>query len=100
MKLFIVLDALVLNVVVNHVEVTVLTNCVGVVATGPKVAAPEFLFDDGVRFGYMTAGDTFDFCDYIGESYVGYGLYEKVNMILVSTNLDEFNVIRRSKVET
>lgn len=63
MQLFIASNALVLDIVVYHLEVAVLADRICVIALCPKVTAPQFVLNGGMCFEYVPCGDAFDFFD-------------------------------------
>ena len=78
-----------LHIVLQHREVSVLTDGVEVVPIGPELTSPQEDFHLGVSFEHFFRRDAFDRRDHARNPDVWNRLDEKVCMIFVETDIEE-----------
>ena len=85
--------ALGLNICLYHIFVSVATDCVNVIALRPKLTTPKFLFYFWMKLENFSCSDAFYRLDYPCRAHCRYPLYQKMNMILISPNLNKRHFI-------
>ena len=78
-----VLQALILNVPLDHFFVGVLSHCVHVEPTRPEMPAPENICDFWVEIEDIFCGETLGCLHNVGWRKSGYALDEEMHVILV-----------------
>ena len=85
MYLFVVFETLLLHIVLQHSEVSILTYRVDVVPHRPEVAAPQEFLHLWMFFKKTLSGDAFDEFYHTGNTHVWNCLYQKVSMVAIYT---------------
>src|ERR1017187_1707212 len=94
MKLYVFfLSSLRFEILLNCIVVPMSAYRVHMVSLCPKFPTPKFLFYFGVKPQYLLHRDTLYNPDYLGRAQHGNTLYQKMNMILVSSNLYKINLV-------
>ena len=88
MDLF-VLHSLLLDIALDHFFIRILTHCVHVETTRPEVATPQNLLHFWVVLEDVLRSETFDNLDNFGRREDGDTLDEKMDVILICSDLDE-----------
>ena len=99
MELFVIDQALVLNVVANDCLVPVATDRVDVIAARPKSAAPQLSFDAWDAPKNLASGNTLYRLNDLRRTHRRHGLNEEMHVIFVRANLDEPNLVAIANVE-
>ena len=68
-------------------------NCVDIVPFGPELSTPELLFHLRVKFENLLGRDAFDRLNDFARTHRWYTLNQEMNMIFVSANFNEHNLI-------
>src|ERR1039457_741946 len=94
MKLFVFfLGSLRFDILLNCIFVPMSAHRVHIVSLCPKFPTPKFLFYFRVEPQYLLRCDTLYNPDYLGRAQHGNTLYQKMDMILVSSNLYKINLV-------
>lgn len=99
MKLFVIDQALVLDVVANDRLVCVATDRVDVIAACPQCATPQLGLDAWDATENLTSGDTFYRLDDLRRTHRRYRLNQKMHVVFVRANFDEDNLVAIANVE-
>jgi hypothetical protein len=79
--------ALLPNILANDFFIPMTAYGADEIAFGPQLATPQTLFDDRDAVKDLTGRETFDDLDNLGRAIARHRLHQKMDMILVSTNL-------------
>ena len=94
MKLFVFfLGSFGFDILLNCIFVPMFAHRVHIVSLCPKFPTPKFLFYFRVEPENLLRCDTLYCPDYLGRAQHGNTLYQKMNMILVRSNLYKLNLI-------
>ena len=99
-KLVIFCSTLVFNIIVNHLQVAVVSDRIDVISGCPKISSPQKRFYLRMFCKNMLGGDAFDFLDHIWKTYVWNGLQQEMNMVNINTYLQKINLIPYTKFQT
>ena len=95
-----ILDSLAFDIFGNGIFIAMFANSSSKVAVGPEFASPQLLFHFRTTAEYLSCGkafyDRYDVCYAIGWN----GLHQKMHMILICTNLQEFQLVSLLYVQT
>ena len=92
MKLLI-LSSLPFDILLYGFFIPVLSYGIGVVATRPYIASPQHRFDFGMAQEYLFRCNTFYRCYYPSYIIRWNTLHQKMNMIIVRSNLNKNNLV-------
>ena len=94
MKLFVFfLGSLGFDILLNCIFVPMSAHHVHIVSLCPKFPTSKFLFFFRVEPQYLLRCDTLYIPDYLGRAQHGNTLYQKMDMILVRSNLYKINLV-------
>jgi hypothetical protein len=79
--------ALLLNILANDFFIPMTAYSTDEIAFGPKFATPQTLFDSRDAVKDLSSRETFDRLDNLGRAIARHRLHQKMDMILVGTNL-------------
>ena len=95
-----ILHSLAFDIVGDGILIAVFSNSSSKVAVGPEFASPQLLFHFRTTAEYLSCGkafyDRYDFGYAIGWN----GLHQKMYLILICTNLQEFQLVSLLYVQT
>lgn len=91
MKLFIsfFIASLFMDVLLNYALIRILTNRVNIIPITPKLAAPKLLLHFGMQPKQFSCSNTFYDLRYLFGRHHGNTLHQKMNMILIRSNLNK-----------
>src|SRR5438128_5498607 len=86
-------DSLRFDIVLNGVFIPMSADCIHIISFGPKFPTPKLLLYFGMQPENLFRCDTLDCPNYLCWAHRGNTLYQKMNMILVGSDLDKLHLI-------
>ena len=97
---FLVFRSLVFNVFPDRIFIPMLTNGACKITICPEFPSPQFLSYFGTALEYFSRGEAFYHRYDLGHTICRNGLHQKMNMILICTNLQKFHLISLLYIQT
>ena len=85
--------SLVTNILRNSRLVSKFADSINKIPISPEFSTPKFYFHLRILFEYLFGRDAFQHCDDLGRTHLGNRLNQKMNMVIVRTNLHKMNLI-------
>ena len=95
-----ILHSLVFDIVGDGILIAMFTNSSSKVAVRPEFASPQLLFHFRTTPEHLSCGKAFDHRYDFGHAIGWNGLHQKMHMILIGTNLQEFQLVSLLYVQT
>jgi hypothetical protein len=83
---FVIASPLLLDIVGYHTLIPMLPYCTCKIPIGPELSSPELFLYLGTPFEYLSCGNALDDGYHSGHIVCRDRLYEKMHVILISTN--------------
>ena len=90
---FVILHSLAFDILVDGILIAMFANSSSKVAVGPEFASPQLLFHFRTTPEHLSCGKAFYHCYDFGYAICWNGLHQKMHMILICTNLQEFELV-------